>query len=112
MELGGIGRGHESRLDLAEAQRWLEARRLPTLAAQKDRDELKVVETILYDSLKRDELARKVGITEVQAIHAILLIYECAHRNINETPLELKDLPEPLARLSANYLDSVKRGHF
>jgi phage terminase Nu1 subunit (DNA packaging protein) len=109
---GSVGRSHGSVLDLVAVARWRVAQLVPVVAARSEDDVLAVMATILWDSLKRDDLAGKTGIHESQAEHAALLIYERAHRNVKHTPLQRQDLPDELKRVCSNYLDFVERGTF
>jgi hypothetical protein len=106
IELGSVGRGHGTQLDPVEVQQWRVSQLIPTLAAQAEADVLKILATALYDVLKRDGLMGQTLPAELM----VLQVYERAHLNITHEPLQLKDLPEEMKRISAIHLDSVERG--
>ena len=108
LQLGSVGRGHGAQLDPVEVQQWRVSQLIPTLAAQAEADVLKILATGMFDSLKRDGLMGQTLPAEFVA----LKIYERIYRNVKETPLEAKDLPDEMKRISANFLDSVERGNF
>jgi len=111
-ELGSVGRGCGSRLNLDDVERWRIARLVPTCAAKAQEDVLAIVERALLDSLKRDDLANRTKMTGAQAALAVLIIFERAFKNLKQQPLEHEHVPEQLRNLCAIHLDSVERGTF
>jgi hypothetical protein len=110
VSLGSVGRSHGSILDLDAVSRWRVAQLVPMAAQQAETDVLALMGAVLWDSLKRDDLAGKTGIHESQAEHAALLIYERAHRNVKQTPLQRQNLPDELKRVCANFIHSIEEG--
>ena len=108
LELGGVGRGHRSRLDPQSVERWLVEQRVPSASAQAEQDVLAIVATALYDVLKRDGLEGQI----LAAERVVLMIYERLYRNVKQTPLQVKDLPDEMKRVCFNYLEFVEHGHF
>lgn len=107
LELGSVGPGNGSRLDLKAVEAWRVRRWVPTFTAQSEDDVLALVETALVDVLKRDNLMGKTMPAEWMAG----LIYARVFQNLKQRPLESQDLPADLARIVTNHLRSLERGN-
>lgn len=112
VSVGEVGPGRGATVDLESVRAWRAARLVPGLQSREQADALMIVETALLDSLKRDDLARRVSISPTQAIHLVLLIYERAYRNIKESALTVDALSAQMKCLNAIYIESTARGHF
>lgn len=112
LEEGRDGRGHSAIVNVDALMRWKAGKLAPALAQRNDDDILRLVETALFDALKRDDLARRTKTTDAQAALAVLIIFERLYRNVKQQPLEPRGVPEQMRRLCTDYLDSVERGTF
>lgn len=111
-DLGSVGRGHATQLDLEAVSRWRVAHCVPIVAQQSDDRVLGLVAQALIDALKRDELARRMKTTDAQAALGVLIVYERLYRNVMQGPLTREQLPQQLMQICTNYLDSVERNTF
>jgi hypothetical protein len=111
-ELGSVGRGHATRIDLEKYKLWRAERHVPTLTSQVKHDTLQTLTTILLDTLKRDDLGAQVGLSEAQAALAVLMVFERAYKNVNREPLTTDQLPPELKPFHAIVLESLEQGTF
>ena len=85
--LGATGRGHGSEVDLAQVQNWRAEKVAPRIHHAAQRDMLQAFTTILVDTVKRDDLASRAGLSAGQAALVVCLLFERAHLNIHREPL-------------------------
>ena len=110
VEEGSDGRGHTAIVDLDALMRWRAGKLAPGLAQRNEDDMLQLFETALMDSLKRDDLARRAKITDMQAALILLVIFERLYRNVKQEPLTPQHVPAQMRHLCTDYLNSVERG--
>lgn len=112
MDLGSVGRGHGSDLDLDEVTRWRMQQAFPLAADRSDDDMLQKFEHGLLDALKRDDLAKRVRISDPQAALCILIVYERLFRNLKQRPMTKPEVPAQLSHLGDIYLNSIEHETF
>ena len=112
VELGSVGRGHGTQVNLEHAKLWIAQQAVPTINATKHDDTLHRMAVALYDCLKRDDLAARTHISEAQAALCVLLIFERCYRNLHQSPLTADCLPEQLRCYRSIVLDSMELGIF
>ncbi|MDF0673242.1 MAG: hypothetical protein P0120_02710 [Nitrospira sp.] len=100
VELGEVGRGRGSRVDLEEVRRW---------RARKRGDALAVLEFSLIQVFKSG-LSEKIKLEPGKLAYILLKTYEQAHEHVNNEPLI--DLPMEMMQLCAIILDWLESGNF
>ncbi len=98
-ELGEVGRGHSSRVDLDALQHWLANRAAPGLTETAQAAQLDSLAESLWRVLKNDEAAAKVGISARQAAGLLILTYERLAKDLTHRPVDIEDLPAQMQRL-------------
>jgi hypothetical protein len=112
VSLGEVGRGHGSEVDLHQIQLWRAQQAVPSFSQAAHNDTLQLLTVALLDTLKRDDLAARVGLTDPQAYMACLLIYERFYKNLTHEPLTADILPPELKPFGAIVLHSMESGSF
>lgn len=101
VELGSVGRGRGSRIDLDAFQRWLANRAAPGLTVAAHTIQLDELSESLWRVLRNDKAAEKVGITERQAATLLLLTYDRLAKDLTREPVDLADLPARMKQFCA-----------
>jgi hypothetical protein len=101
VELGSVGRGRGSRIDLAAFQRWLANRAAPGLTVAAHTIQLDELSESLWRVLRNDTAAETVGITERQAAKFLLLIFDRLAKDLTREPVDLADLPARMKQFCA-----------
>lgn len=102
---GTEGRHKGHRFDPQAVVEWWIRKCFPALARHADRDVLKLVERVLYQVLKLDELQDLT----LRATETVAAVYRRAHMNVTGTPFDPQDYPDELKRISNIRLDSVHK---
>lgn len=102
VELGGVGRGKGTLVDVDAVRRWRASTR---------GDVLPLLASALTD-LFREAIYEDARITPPQAVLLFVKIYERVFERLMRHMLLPEDLPPEMKRLCAICLDSIERGNF
>lgn len=108
VELGSVGRGKGSLVDIEELRRWLAERHgaKHNGAGTFPTDLLDRLAEALWDTLRRDEAHLRVGGIERDTASVLLMAYGRLWQNLTHRPLdELVNLPPKIAQLRAICLE-------
>jgi|SRR3989304_1052008 len=98
---GEVGRGKGSLLNLNDVIAW---RGGGQVQKEGDAERLGFIADVLMDSLRRDKIHERIGITSKQTAGLLALVYERYHKNLIKEPVERDKLPEQITQLLAIFV--------
>lgn len=108
VSLGGVGRGHGSRVDVEQVRRWRYGQKTGTTTQRTDVEILNIVVRSVVDTLREDSGHRRVAVTEGQAAGLLAFVYERFWRNFMMRSSNEYERPPEIAHLYAIWLRSVE----
>lgn len=105
---GEVGRGKGSLVDCEAVTRWRLGKNAPALVQRRNDDILRIIETALADTLKRDGSHEQVNMNRGQASGLLALAYQRIWQNVTRKPLHEFVPPPEIEQLCAVYVQWVK----
>mgnify|MGYP001175494123 FL=1 len=104
VELGEVGRGRGSLVDLAAVRRWKSAQAGGDAVTRDDERVLGLIAESFVDCLKRDGFHHRAQIAEGQAAGFLFLVFERVWMNVTRRSRDEIALPEQMKRLRSIYV--------
>jgi len=98
---GEVGRGKGAILNIPDVIAW---RGGGQVQKEGDAERLGFIADVLMDSLRRDKIHERIGITSKQTAGLLALVYERYHKNLIKEPVERDKLPEQITQLLAIFV--------
>ena len=98
VKLGSVGRDNGSLVNIADLQCW---RGGGGAVTANDDELLARLAIALLDTIRRDEVHHRIGITEKQAAALLVLVYQRYYRNLVNEQVDIDNLPEEMKHICA-----------
>ena len=98
VKLGSVGRDNGSLVNIADLQCW---RGGGGAVTANDDELLARLAIALLDTIRRDEVHHRIGITDKQAASLLVLVYQRYYRNLFNGQVDIDNLPEEMKHICA-----------